>query len=178
MAKAATEKAPRERRERPTDAMVVKVDPYDPLTGLLVPFVAQRIIETSKLLAPESSPDSVARGVLPRLYQGDPSQLVLAILNEDNHVVGHAVAQMGMDHGACWATVMQIRADQNVGLGQKAALDAIRQWAQRLGATKLVLVTGRGDKGWEEEYGFRLSRQVKVADITLGASTNGAHPPG
>lgn len=182
MAKATAEK-PRalvriERKDSAPEATVIRIDPYHEVIGMLVPAVAQRIVETTRVIAPEASEQAMARGILSRLYQGDPTQVVLAIMDRGSRVVGHAVAQLGTDYGSCWATVVQIRADQNVGQGQKAAIEAIRQWAQLKGATKLAMVTGRGDKGWEEEYGFRLARQVKVADITIGAFNGHTPAPG
>jgi hypothetical protein len=152
---------------KPIDAVVAKVDPYDPSAGFLVPFVVQRVLDSAKSQSPETSSEAVAKAVMTRLYQGDPTQLVLALVNDKSQVVGHAVAQLGMDQSSCWATVLQIKADPGVGNGQKTAMEAIQTWAQKNGATKLVLITGKGDKGWEDEFGFKLYRQIKVCDIDL-----------
>ena len=150
---------------------MVRLNPYDPNLGVLVPIVAKRITEYAREHAKEMDPLAVTRGVMVPLWAQDPSVLVVAMVNTEGTVVGHAVATVTSDGVAAALNVMQTQADGAVGDAVKRTLDFARTWAVeevnpalvaagRKPVTRLAFVTGKNEKAWEHDYGLKLERRV------------------
>lgn len=136
-----------------------------------MPIVARRIVEHARDHQKELDPVAVARSVMVPLWSQDPFTLVLAMVNTEGLVVGHAVGRVQTDGVHPWLSIIQTQADGSVGDAVLRALDAAREWvskeinpllashgAQPVG--KMVLVTGKNQKAWETDYGFKLERRV------------------
>jgi hypothetical protein len=139
---------------------VVKIDARNPSLRLLTPFVADRVHLYATEHQPEVSADEFTAGVMGRLWSNDPGQLVVGIVNEDGSLVGHLLAQAQALGSSRWVTILQVRADQNVGDARVQAVEAAVQWAKQIGAQQAVLMTHRDNKEWEKRCGFKHYRHV------------------
>ena len=158
---------------------LVRLNPYDPNLGLLVPIVAKRVMAFAREHQKELDPVSVAQAIMVPLWARDPFTLVLAMVNTDGTVVGHAVGAVNTDGSHHWLTVTQTQADGAVGDAVLRSLDAAKEWVKTeinplLEArgfnpvSKMVLVTGKNEKAWEHDYGFRLERRVLGLPLVYG----------
>lgn len=147
------------------DAKVLRVDPFHPQIGRVVPFVIQRIIDYSRHASPEMGDVTTAADVLTSLAVGDPSTLLLAFLDDKANVVGHLLAKVAQDSAKRWVTIVQYRADQNVGEAGKEAVAQVEQWAQQIGALHVVFIaTGNQGDRWKER-GFKPVRTVLLKEV-------------
>lgn len=155
---------------------LIRLDPYDPNLGVLVPIVGKRIIEYAKEYLEELDPIQVARGIMVPLWNRDPFTLVLAMVNTEGMVVGHAVVGVTSDGGNNWVTVAQTQADGAVGDAVKRAIEYSDKWvysevnpllvaAGRPPVKQMVMVTGKNEKAWERAYGFKLDRRVMTRPL-------------
>lgn len=156
---------------------LIRLDPYDPNLGVLVPIVAKRIAEFAREHDKELDPVSVVQAVMVPLWNRDPFVIVLAMVNTEGMVVGHAVAAVNTDGVNNWLTVSQTQADGAVGDAVKRAIKYAKRWADdeinprlvaagRQPMTQMVMVSGKNEKAWERAYGFRVRRRVMVRDLT------------
>lgn len=148
------------------NVLVVRVDPMDRTTGLLVPVVAQRIRETADQHFDELDPDLFTSGMMARLWAGDDTVLVLALVEEGTfRIVGHAVAEIAKHGKNTWVFVSQTKADQNVGDAIKRAILLADEWGKTHKATRMVMATSRSDTAWRRRYGFSALRHLMSRDI-------------
>lgn len=160
---------------------LIPLDPYDPNLGVLVPIVAKRITEFAREHTPELDPVLQTRAVMVPLWAQDPFVLVLAMVNTEGSVVGHAVATINTDGLSHWIMVSQTQADGAVGDAVKRSIEYAGTWVAtkinpllhtrgQAPVTQMVMVTGRNEKVWERAFGFRLERRVmsRSLDATLG----------
>ena len=145
--------------------------------------MAKRITEYAREHMHELDPTVVTRNVMVPLWSQDPSVLVLAMVNTEGTVVGHAVAAINSDGVNSWLNVTQTQADGAVGDAVKRSLDFARQWAQgeinglltavgRKPVSRMCLVTGKNEKAWEREFGFKLERRVLALALDGEESTS------
>lgn len=155
---------------------LIKLDPYDPHLGVLVPIVAKRITEFAREHMQELDPLGVTQSVMVPLWARDPSVLVLAMVNVEGSVVGHACVSINTDGVNHWVMVSQTQADGAVGDAVKRAIEYTHAWVRdevnprlmalgRNPVTHMVMVTGRNEKAWERAYGFKLERRVMSREI-------------
>lgn len=158
---------------------LVRLDPYDPNLGLLVPIVGKRIMAYAAEHQKELDPVAVAQSVMVPLYSRDPFTLVLAMVSPEGTVMGHAVGAINTDGTRHTLTITQTQADGAVGDAVLRALDYAKEWVAKvvnpLLATrgfnpvqKMVLVTGKNAKAWESDYGFKLERRILGLTLTSG----------
>ncbi len=144
---------------------IVPIDPYDRITGLLVPYVTQRIIEMAGVVSPELEPSQVALAYMSRLFNRDPNVGVIALVETNGKVVGHAVASLESDGVKKWVHVGQCRADGNVGDAIKRAVEYADEWGKARGATHMTMSTSRVDTGWKRKFNFDVVRHLMIRDI-------------
>lgn len=150
----------------PDAVLVVLVDPYDPVTGLLVPAVAQRILAFSREHFCELDPEMYARNIMGRLWARDPRVAVGALVEAaTSKVVGHAVATIEEDGRNRWVFISQCKADGNVGDAVKRAILLADQWGRAQGATQMVMSTPRADAAWKRKYGFDTMRHLMIRKL-------------
>ena len=155
---------------------IVRLDPYDPNLGLLVPIVAKRIIAFAKEYMGEMNPVLVTRAVMVPLWSQDPFTLLLALVSPEGLVVGHAVATVNTDGANYWVTVSQTQADGAVGDAVKRCIEYAEQWVEnevnpvlliqgRMPVKRMVMITSRNEKVWERAYGFKMDRRIMSRPI-------------
>lgn len=158
---------------------LVRLNPYDPNLGVLVPIVGKRIMAYAQEHSKELDPVLVTKSVMVPLWSQDPFVLVLAMVNTEGTVVGHAVGTVNSDGANHWLTITQTQADGAVGDAVRRSLDFAKQWAVdevnpilravgKTPVTKMVMVTGKNEKAWERDYGFRLERRVLTLPLAHG----------
>lgn len=158
---------------------VVRLDPYDPNLGMIVPIVAKRVMAYAREYQKELDPVTATRNVMVPLWQGDPTVLVLAMVNTEGTVVGHAVGAVQSDGSRSTLVISQTQADGAVGDAVVRALDFAKAWvATEINphllsrgvrpVDKMVYVTGKNEKAWEKDYGFRLERRILALPLTTG----------
>ena len=137
-----------------------------------MPIVAKRIMAFAREHQKELDPVAVAQAVMVPLWSRDPFTLVLAMVNpESGAVVGHAVGAVNSDGSRHWLTITPTQADGADGDAVQPSLDIDREWVASTinpvllargfnPVDKMVLVTGKNEKAWEHDYGFRLERRV------------------
>ena len=144
---------------------VILLDPYHPVTGLLVPFVAQRMREVAEAFFVELSPDTYVREIMVRLWNRDPRVMVVALCDPKGNVVGHGVATIETDGINSWCFVSQVKADGNVGDAVHQALEMANEWARQAGCRLMLMATGRSERAWERAYGFKVDRRIMSREI-------------
>lgn len=142
-----------------------------------MPIVAKRIMEFAREHVQEMDPVLVTRAIMVPLWAQDPYTLVLAMVDTEGHVVGHAAAAVTGDGVNNWLTVSQTQADGAVGDAVKRAVQYGRQWVTgeinpllaargQHPVSTMIIVTGRNEKAWERAFGFKLERRVMSAPIS------------
>jgi len=166
---------------------LVPLSPYDGKTGLLLPFVLERIRRMARERASELDPDTAVANIGGRVYGQDPSIALLAFLNEKSELVGHAVATIETDGTNTWVFVSQVGMDPgDWGDAVVQAMEVADDWARRYSeqiliprgrkpVERMLMATHRDDKGWIKRYGFKNHRTIMVRDISTPA-TEGTEP--
>ena len=155
---------------------LVKVDPYHPVTGLLVPFLCRRIMDMAASRQEERDPQQFTRDIMSRLWAQDPSLGVLAMLDEKGRLVGHAVATIETDGKNHWLFVQQTKADGDVGDAVDRAMGEAKGWAAQVSErlvtagfrpiTKGLMVTTRSDAAWQRRHKLKAIRHVMEFELT------------
>ena len=151
---------------------IVRLDPYHPVLGLLVPQVAQRLLDNTKQLGLEDEDsEATIHNTLSRLWSNDPTVLMLACIDSAGHVKGHAVASIEGNN----AFLLQPRIDEPTDRDTIGDLIAIvDEWVKdynkqvaELGRTigGLTLIAKRSDPKWAKKYGFETKYYVMVRDL-------------
>lgn len=144
---------------------VIRVDPYDKTTCLMLPFIAQRILEMAHETGGEANPEQVMKKTMIALLNRAADVLVLALVNDKGQIVGHVVATVNSDEVNRWVWVLQCKADDNVQDAREVVFAMLDDLGRQFGAKKMLMATGRNEKAWERKYGFRTSRRVMERDI-------------
>ena len=150
------------------EPVVVVVDAYHPVIGRVVPYVIQRVIEYGKTASPELPEHLTASQVLMALAKRDPTVMVLAFVDKTNwQVVGHLVATLDGTQDKKYVSIVQYRADGNIGEAGKKAVQQVEDWARGVGAENIVLIAAgnQGDR-WKER-GFTPIRTVLRKEIAI-----------
>jgi hypothetical protein len=149
---------------------LVPVDPLHPVSGLLFPLVARRVMDFVVDNVPEAeSSDKFTRSLLARMVYGDPDYVALALATPNGRIVGHVLAMIERDGSKQWVYVFQAKADESVGDAMKDALRWVDEWGRSRGATSMRMATSRNPKAWERAYGFEVFRTLMWRDIPQGA---------
>ncbi len=150
---------------------MVSLVPINPLdkTGLLLPFVIDRIAEFARQHMDEMDPDTFTRSILARLSAGDPSVLVLAMVGAKGDVVGHGVASIESFGPSKWCFISQCRVEPGEGSADptvvKRAIEHVDTWARPFGVTQMLMASPRSDEAWRRKYGFKTLRHVMAREI-------------
>ena len=144
---------------------VVVVDPYDARAGLLVPAVTQRIRAFCAQYMDEVDPDAFTRATMVQLWAQNPRLAIVALVNDEGKVVGHAVASIEESGEKVRVFISQCQADGNVGDAVKRAIALADAWGRKHGATHMAMSTQRDDGAWERRYGFKTQRHLMVRMI-------------
>ena len=137
---------------------ILRVNPIDPVSSLLLPFLTQRMLEYSKVLVPELDPQEGIKQILSKLCLGDPTVALLAVVDGDSgEVVGHCLATLLLNESVAY--LLQIRADGNVGDALRQCIDWLDKWMLTYGITTMVMVSTKAEKSWEKPLGFVTTRR-------------------
>lgn len=145
--------------------LVLPVDPLNPPSSMLMPFIVQRLYAMAEERAAETDAGQFTRSVVARLWARDPSLLVLIFLEPSGKLVGHVVAEMCGDGVKKWVFVSQCKADGNVGDAVKRTMLIVDEWAGKLGATNMTIATHRSDAAWQRKYGLETHRYVMLREV-------------
>lgn len=148
---------------------LVPLNPYNK-SGLLMPFVVQRIAEFAQQHMHEIDPETWTRGILARLCAGDPSLLVLAFVGAKGDVVGHGVASIESFGPSKWVFISQCRVEPGEGSSDptlvKRAIEYVDEWATKgFGVTRMLMASPRSDEAWRRKYGFKTLRHVMEREV-------------
>ena len=158
-------------------ARVVPLDPYDGKTGVLVPFVLDRIRKMAATHNCEVDPDQAMVGIGSRVYNQDPSIKLIAFLDERSKLVGHAVVSIETDGVRHWVFVSQTGMDPgDWGNSVLKAMEWTDQWAQEFSdkyllprkkepIREMLMATRRDDRAWQRRFGFQFLRYVMIREI-------------
>lgn len=137
---------------------IVIVDPYHPVLGMFTSQIALRLIEQAG--------STVTQGIMGRAWIQDPKVLMLAVLNEKHHIIGHAVATIDGDK----AFLLQPRLDEpttNDTTGELISLvdKWITEYNKKIEGSEvaidgITLVAKRSDPKWAKKYDFETVRYV------------------
>lgn len=158
------------------EVQLVGLDPYDPVTGMLIPFVTQRILQFAREYSEEMDPEQTARVIMSRLWTRDPTIAILAFVQGRSKLVGHAVATVESDGVNSWVFVSQVKVDGNVGDAVLRAIEVADQWAQAYSSrylepngqrpiTRMTMATHRSDRAWIKRCGFETERSVMGREV-------------
>ena len=152
---------------------IIPIQPLHPKLGKLVPFVAQRILDLASQVQPQFDPVVLTQAYLSRLYAGDATVAILAFVEDNGALVGHALAELQTDGIRRWVTVHQMKQDGNVGDAVQRALGELSSWGRAYGADVLEVVMSRDDQKWREKYGFTKVQYRVFRDL----NDEGSAPP-
>jgi len=145
---------------------VVRVDPYHPVAGLLMPQITQRMIEYSKQLSPELNAVIVTKELLLPVWAAAQGSLLLAFVDEKGAVAGHCLANItSIEDGTRVAFIHQLKADGNVGDALRLALETVEAFGRQHQVAAIVMTTSRSEKAWEKAAGFREYRRILVREL-------------
>jgi len=156
---------------------LVPLDPYDGKTGVLIPFVLDRIRTMALTHNREGDPDQAMVGIGSRVYNQDPSIKLVAFLDERSKLVGHAVASIETDGVRHWLFISQVGMDPGEwGDAVVRALEMADQWAQDFSTAyllprkkepirEMLMATKRDDRAWQRKFGFQFLRYIMVREI-------------
>jgi hypothetical protein len=153
-----------------SDIRVLAVDPYNPVSGLLIPQLTQRIMECARIQTPEMPAETVASQAMVSIWARDPSALLIALVDDQGVVHGHAYAHVVQAPGVPpYVMVGQCRADgtkvDQIGAHLVTALRTIEAWARPLGAVRMVVTTGKADSMWKSQGGFVTQRRTLIREF-------------
>lgn len=160
---------------------LIPLAPYDGKTGLLIPFVLERIRTMARDRNGEMDPDQMVANIGRRVYGGDPSIALLGFLDEKSNLVGHAVASMETDGIETWVFISQVGMDPgNWGDAVIHAMETADRWAVWYSQeylvprglkpiSKMLMATHRDDKAWQRKYKFETHRVLMMREIGKGA---------
>jgi len=149
---------------------IVQLDPYHPVLGLLVPEVAHRLVERSKELDTEDSEETIYN-VLSRLWQRDPTVLMLACVDSAGKVKGHAIATIEQSKAFLLQPRIDEPSDQDT-IGE--LISVVDNWVKEYNraipqtvqpVSDLTLIARRSDPKWAKKYGFETKYYVMVRDL-------------
>lgn len=160
------------------EVQIIPVDLFHPVTGLLFPFVTQRVRDFAEanfsgILPPARArkvADYIAHDLAARVAAGVPTLLILAFVTPDGRLIGHSVAIIQENHGEKWVFVTQCKLDESAGDAVTRGITYVQNWARSHGADILFFETRRSDSSWVRAYGF------KTMNHTMWMSLNGAMP--
>jgi len=144
---------------------LVKVDPLDRSTGLLLPFLTQRVLRMARETPSEYDGERAVRAWFRRLIAGDPSILLLGFLREDGQVGGHILATIDQDGDRRWVLVLQARVECATREDRRRGIDFLDNWGRSYGATEMLMGTSRSPRAWQRLYGFKPTRVVMARPI-------------
>ena len=142
------------------EVQIIPVDLFHPVTGLLFPFVIQRVRAFAEAHFSEVFPEAQAREVATRLAAGDKNTLVGAFISPDGRLIGHAVAVIQQNYGKKWVFVTQCKLDEPGGDAVTRGIRIIEDWGRAAGADLLIFETRRSDSSWVRAYGFKTMRHL------------------
>jgi len=145
-----------------TSLQIIALDPYHPVLGLLVPQVAQRLLESAKQMSIEGDSEETVIAALARLWAKDPTVLMLACVDTEGHVKGHAVASIEGNS----AFLLQPRIDEPTDNDMTGELiHVVEQWIKDYNASVgrevvsgVTLIAKRSDPKWAKKYDFETIR--------------------
>lgn len=139
-------------------AVVLKIDPRDSTGALLLPQLAQRLQLFSAEYDRVFDPRVPVANYMSRLWSDDPNLLILGLVEGDSGaLVGHVVAETT----GSLVSVLQMRADQNVGDALQEAVSRAIEWGQTRGSTDVLLHTTGNGRDWEKRLpGLKRYRQL------------------
>ena len=147
---------------------IVPINPYDK-TGLLLPFVVQRVDEFARQHADEMDPETFTRSIMARLCAGDPSLRLVAFVGAKGDVVGHALATVESFGPSKWCFIAQCRVEPGEGSSDptlvRRAIEDADAWAASQGISQMLMATPRSDEAWRRKYGFKTLRHVMSREI-------------
>ena len=157
-------------------ATVLRLDPRDKHHGYLLPMAVERIAATGEEL---HDPDArrFAESIAAKLYVGDPSVCLLAIVEEETaSLIGHVLGLAMMDGGRPVVMVSQRTLDKKAGDALNQATEAAILWGLALKPKMLTVFDKTGKSDWKEiakRFGLKPYRHL------LWLPLNGnAHPAG
>ena len=170
-----------------TPVKLVPLSPYDGQTGLMVPFVLERIKKAALDWSGEMDPIQLVARIGQRVYSCDPSIRLLAFVGGTGKLVGHAVASMETDGINTWVFVSQVKMDPgDWGDAIPRGLEEADKWAEWYSEAVLVpnghkpisemlMATSREDRGFIRRYGFKTYRHIMSRPVNhKGAKAEGS----
>jgi len=136
-------------------AKIVKIDPYHPQLGLLVPFVMQKLMAAHEGMGEDMGVMLVQ--FMSNLYAQDLRSVLIAALDSSSRVIGYAAATAS----AGTVVMTKPRLDEpteNDAVSEMLAL--VEGWAKELGYRRVSILSRNYDKKWNEKHGFEVKRYI------------------
>ena len=146
--------------------MILRVDPLDPLSGLVFPTLSQRILEMMRETTIEADPVLIVRQLLARVAGGDPNILLLVFVSPSaGKIRGHFLCTLETLGDTRWVYGWQAKVDGDGGDVLTRALQQSDAWGAAAGATQCIMTTRRLEKVWERKYSFESVRHFMSRPI-------------
>lgn len=152
------------------DTVLVAYEPLHPVYGGFGPTLTQRLLRFQESIDFEGDAGLFTRTTMAKLTAGDPSVLLLAVVEPATaQVVGHCLATLERHGQKAWVFVWQCQLDKKqTEETRQELLSYLHTWGKAQGATQLLMCTHRSDKAWERKYGFTGKRVMMTQPIEVG----------
>lgn len=143
------------------DVYVLRLDPFDPQTGMLWPFVCQRVIGFAR---EHEGTEAMARKTLAEITVGNPEAFAAVAVKASGQVVGHVLGYIDRSGPAPIPFVLQVQNDSgHADVIAEQGLPMFRAWKAALGF-KDDRIQGVCDpdraRYFERKFGFEVLRCV------------------
>lgn len=133
----------------------------DPFSWALAPIIFERIKKFIVKYNCDGDPETMVKVVQQHFILDNPLMLMLAGLDDNSKVIGHALACIDELHGKRWLTIMHLELDELNELEVKReALAKLKKWGMDRGATEAQILTSTDSRVrlFTEQYGFKEHR--------------------
>ncbi len=124
-----------------TMLQLVQVHINNPMSySVLKDFIDRAIHFSREWLHSDADDNILIIDLMHNFFSENSSKLMLALVDEDNHIMAHLIAQIDHYYGMIYLTINHYWRDPNVPLGEHqryAIWNKIRTWGQEMGAKKI-----------------------------------------
>lgn len=139
---------------------ILQIEPYHKIYGLLIPQLAQRLMEGLAALGD----DNVLPQFMSRLWLRDPGVLLLAAIDSAGQIKGYTAAMH--QAGSNEIVFLQPRMDEPTENDAVAEMiDWIERWSNTFKAEWLTLIARRVDAKWSKRFGFEVTRYILQREV-------------
>ena len=151
----------------PGKVKVISVDPYHKVYGLLVPMLAQRLLESVQAMGDDANLTTTS--FMSMLWAANPNALLLAAVDGSGKIKGFCAATIAgqqFDGSQGQVFMLQPRMDEPTENDAVSEMvEIVSNWAKSRNINSITLVARRSDPKWLKRHGFEVQRYIMVKEL-------------